>query len=319
MKPIVIVGPTSSGKTSLSLSLADRIGNCDILVVDSKQVYRGQDIITGKDLPVNFQFSIFPSVRRAGSSQLSGYKKRDDDSIRLFGLDLVNPNEEWSVAQFLTFAKEVIERSQEGGRQLIIVGGTPQYLLSLFKQPESAHVPPNEILRRELESYSVEDLQKKVDDKKLMTMNESDRQNPRRLIRAIEIQASPNRENATETLLKSEDACWIGLELTKEKLEKRIKRRVINRFENGALGEYQSLAEKYPDWRLEAKAAIGYSELEQFDLERVARDELIELWTLHEVQYAKRQMQWWKRESQIEWFDALDPNLQELVFERVKS
>lgn len=314
--PILIIGPTSSGKTALSLWLAQKLGNTDILVVDSKQVYRGQDITTGKDLPVNFQFS--KTILRLPCFT---WRAQDDNDIRLFGIDLVEPNEQWSVAQFLEYAKEIIEQATTHNRQLIIVGGTPQFTLSLFDRPETVSVTPNPELRKELEKLSLEKLQEKVDPERLAHMNNSDRNNPRRLIRAIEV-GKGKREKGKgkdQPPVEKKNAIWIGLEVKKEDLEKRIRKRVIARIEHGAIEEYEKLKTAYPDWTPEAKAAIGYSEIEKYVSRELSEEELINLWTLHEVQYAKRQMQWWKRETHIQWFDALHPDLHELVFQRVKS
>ncbi len=295
--PLVILGPTSSGKTALSFFLAKELPNVDILVVDSKQVYKEQDIVTGKDIP-------------------------EDSAVPIYGTDLVKPDEDWSVAQFLQYAKEVIERSKREDRFLIIVGGTPQYLISLFGEPETAAIPPNQILRDELEKLSVDQLQSRVDTKRLSQMNDSDRKNPRRLIRAIEVQDSsiPHTYKIHDGILKKEECCWIGLSVQTEKLEPRIRQRVIDRFQQGALAEYDRLFLSYMDWTKEAKSAIGYKEIEAFFSGKIGSEkELIDLWTLHEVQYAKRQMTWWKRGEQIQWFDALSPSLQTDVLGFVKN
>jgi len=150
-------------------------------------------------------------------------------------------------------------------------------------------------------------------------MNHSDKNNPRRLIRAIEIRASEFTGKVAEPLLLISECNWIGLAPEKETLSARIHDRVFRRLEAGAITEYESLKEKYPSWTKEAKAAIGYSEIEQFLRDELTQEQLIELWTLHEVQYAKRQMTWWKREQQINWFPAHAKNLKELVSTTLKS
>ncbi len=282
MHPIIIVGPTSSGKTSLSLDLAGML-HADIFVVDSKQVFKGQDVVTGKDIPENFPQEIF-------------------------GLDIQDPIYPWSIAQFLCYAKEVLQKSTKAGKQLIIVGGTPQYLLSLFHPPESRHVPPNDAERVYMQTLSVGQLQEMLSKERLSRMNESDRKNPRRLIRAIEIETYPYKTEVEDPLLTISDCVWIGLRVQEDILRARIRRRVIDRIDDGAIQEYQGLF-KHHSWSHEAKAAIGYAEIGQFVDGRITKDELIDVWTLHELQYARRQMQWWKRESQIEWFEAGLPDL----------
>ncbi|HSW89283.1 MAG TPA: tRNA (adenosine(37)-N6)-dimethylallyltransferase MiaA [Patescibacteria group bacterium] len=284
--PIVIVGPTASGKTDYAIKLASQSKNpVDILVVDSKQVYRGQNIVTGKDLD---KFQIPKS------------------KIQIFGVDLVDPDEQWSVAQFVEYARNVIIKSEEEDHQLLIVVGTPQYFLSLLDTPESVGVKPNQELRGVLEKLSVIDLQerlKKLNPERFQLMNNSDRNNPRRLIRAIEVTASAVIPvKASSSLIR--DPVWIGLRVDKEDLEKRIRDRVIKRLEQGAIEEYKKLLEKYPNWTLEAKSALGYKELEEFVKGKIDKVGLVQLWTLHEAQYAKRQMTWWKTRSEIEWIDC---------------
>ncbi|MEP7167164.1 MAG: tRNA (adenosine(37)-N6)-dimethylallyltransferase MiaA [Candidatus Woesebacteria bacterium] len=294
MPPLLIVGPTSSGKTSLSFFLAKHFKDVDILVVDSKQVYRDQDIVTGKDLT-------------------------EETNARIFGVDIRNPDQNWSISQFIAYARNVIADAQKENRLLIIVGGTPQYVLSLFSQPESIHTPVNPTLRQYLENLSVEQLQKEVSADRLARMNASDRQNPRRLVRAIEIEASPVPSTLEESVLEKSDCVWVGLQIEKEILAKRITGRVSERVENGAVKEYENIQKKYRRWELEAKAAIGYKEIEQHVRGELSGDELIDLWTTHEIQYAKRQMQWWKREPQIQWFDATSASLQIDVLGFVKN
>ncbi len=297
MKPLIIVGPTASGKTALALWLAEHFSRVDILVIDSKQVYRHQDIVTGKDLP-------------------------SKTSARIFGVDLISPDEDWSVAQGITYAESIITKAKDSNRFLIIVGGTPQYLLSVFEQTPTFVIQPDEKLRATLEGQTLTQLQERlqtVDYKRYEQMNNSDKNNPRRLIRAIEVKASEFAGEMTKQLLLISDCNWIGLSPVKETLESKIHSRVLKRIEQGAIEEYTSLENKYPNWTKEAKAAIGYKEIGQFLSGELSKEQLISLWTLHEVQYAKRQMTWWKRERQIVWFDGEDADLKSHVLEHVKD
>lgn len=325
MKPLMIVGPTASGKTSLSYWIADQFENVDILVVDSKQVFRGQDIVTGKDLPKNFKLQTTHSV--------AGIPYYSDEKTRLFGIDLVDPNEQWSVAQFLSYAQAVYEQARLEDRFLIIVGGTPLYTLSLFQSPQTAVVTPNQDLREELALLSVEGLQsrlQKISKKRFERMNPSDQRNPRRLVRAIEVEISkrlrggwlPSHQAASLPLLSilnTSDVCWVGVQVSKEETEARITARVQERIEEGAIEEFNQLSMTYSDWSKEAKSALGYAEIDAFLTQGQTIEELTKLWTLHEVQYAKRQMTWWKREKQIQWFDPRATNYKEQVLEFVKS
>lgn len=313
MKPLIIVGPTASGKTDLSFWLASHLTpdltlhGVDILVLDSKQVYRGQNIVTGKDIDSKFK------------KKTSYYIYKH---TRLFGIDLVDPDDDWSVAQSILYAETVITDAKNQGRFLIIVGGTPQYLLSVFEQQLTFQVKPDLNLRNELEAQSVTELQeklRKMDRTRLEKMNHSDRNNSRRLIRAIEVFQNTPQDSQNEPLLLISDCCWIGLSPTKETQELKIHARVLKRLDLGAIEEYSKLHERFPFWKREARAAIGYAEIQQYLEGVISKEELVRLWSLHEVQYAKRQMTWWKREQQIAWYPADSADLKDLVLSRIKD
>lgn len=327
LAPIVIVGPTASGKTELSLYLAQTlpqllpVQGVDILVADSKQVYIGQDIVTGKDIPSTFSFS---------DQGLSHYVHQ---KTRLFGLNLVEPNVPWSLANFLSYAASVKAASTADNRILVIVGGTPLYTLAVFKSPQTAMIAPNQELREELGILTVTQLQERlsrISARRFFKMNPSDKQNPRRLVRAIETEIAktlrdgwiPAHQAARavfDPIFSVTDSIWFGLSVEKPVLEARIKKRVTLRIEAGAIDEYTRLHTTYPDWKPEAKSALGYGEIARFLDEGLSNDQLLELWTKHEVQYAKRQMTWWKREKQIHWYDATAPEIKEQVLAQLKA
>ncbi|MBP9699890.1 hypothetical protein KBD71_01255 [Candidatus Woesebacteria bacterium] len=325
--PIVIVGPTASGKTDLSLFLASSLPSLvstdgvDILVVDSKQVYTGQDIVTGKDIPSTFSYSAagLPHYQFAGT--------------RLFGLNLVEPNVSWSLANFLSYASSIKQQSHADNRLLLIVGGTPLYTLALFRSPQTAMIEPNQELREELGILTVSQLQEqlsRISARRFTRMNPSDRQNPRRLVRAIETEVAkklsdgwiPAHQAARavfDPIFSISHSFWIGLSVEKPDLEARIGNRVTHRIEAGAIDEYTRLHTTYPDWKPEAKSALGYGEIARFLEEGLSQDLLEELWTKHEVQYAKRQMTWWKREKQIHWYDSSNLEKKDAVLAQLKD
>lgn len=333
MSPLFIVGPTATGKTDLSFYLAQQIqasfpvSGVDILVVDSKQVYVGQDIVTGKDIPKSFH------KHTLTNSAIPFCFIDSHKNVRLFGVDLVKPNEEWSLAQFITYAQLVRDKSHAEGRVLIIVGGTPLYTLSLFALPQTRIVAPDPHLRMELASCSVADLQQrlqKLDARRFSSMNDSDKQNQRRLTRAIEIalakklqqQVLPTNHTSQPPelgLFAKQDVCWVGLTLPKDESERRITKRVSKRLMQGAVAEYTKLFTTYPDWQPEAKLALGYFDIEDSLRTNAPESSLCAQWSLHEVQYAKRQMTWWKREKQIRWFDATASSLHTDVFDFIKN
>lgn len=305
MKSIFIVGPTATGKTALSLHLANfliefGVPGVDILSADSKQVYLGEDVVTGKD--------------KEAYTQL-------DARIDIHGIDLVWPDEEWSVAHFLRYSAKVVAKSKRANRVLIVVGGTGQYISALLSPPETASTPRNEKLRQELEPLSVDELQAKLETlapEKLFGMNLSDRQNPRRLVRAIEVATSKAKLLPTHEKALIEAPLILGLELEKPELERRIRRRVQARLAAGAIEEYQRLMGK-PGWTPEAKSAIGYAEIEAFLDGELNKQELLERWTLHELQYSKRQQLWLKTKLSVVWLKADEEDLGTKVEEKVRA
>src|SRR3972149_6084922 len=172
---LVIYGPTATGKTTLAIELAQKY-NGELISADSRQVYRGLDIGTGK---VSFTSKI-------GKHQ--GFWIVDD--VKIHGFDLVNPGQRFSVADFLTFANSSIVQTIKLNKLPIIVGGTGFYIKALINGIGSIGIPLNPKLRQQLEKLSTTDLYQKlleINPKRAQSMNDSDRKNPRRLIRAIEI------------------------------------------------------------------------------------------------------------------------------------
>lgn len=299
MKSIFIVGQTATGKTDLAIFvakyLAERpdVTGVDILSADSKQVFIGMDIVTGKD-----------------KEKFEGLGEK----IKIHGIDLIEPTEEWSIAHFLRYAKGVVRNAKKNNHVLIVVGGSGLYIRSLIDTPATVNVPTDVQLRSELDKLPLVKLQKKlldVDREKFESMNRSDRMNPRRLMRAIEVALSPIRPKEIVTGLVKKPLI-IGLKSTKSKLEASIYRRVAARFRSGALWEAKRLNKKYKEWSFEARAVIGYQDLMSYQNEEINRKQLRELWTLREVQYAKRQLTWFKKMPVI-WFSPTDAELQSKV------
>lgn len=301
MQTLFIVGPTSTGKTDLCVSLIPTlltlpgISGVDILSADSKHVYIGEDIVTGKD-----------------TSTLLSLCDQYPDRVNLFGIDMVKPDEAWSVSHFLKLATEVVAHATAQHRLLIIVGGTALYLHSLLNPPATAVVPRNDVLRSEIESLSTSELQSRlqeIDAEKYAQMNHSDQLNPRRLVRAIEVATwkaihHETTVSSSATTGQFEPSLWIGLNAEKDVLTTRIRERVKKRLAQGAVKELIHLHEQYPHWTKEAYSAIGYADLETYIDDDSTQEEVINAWTTHEVQYVKKQMTWFKTMSQIEWVDV---------------
>ena len=172
---LAIYGPTQTGKTSLAINLARKY-NGELVSADSRQVYKGLDVGSGK---VDFSDTV---EKYAGYWIVNG--------VRINGFDLADPGQQFSVADFLEFAKSSISRIIDKKKLPIVVGGTGFYIKALLEGINSIGVPSDPKLRRKLEKLSTDVLYQKLSKlakNRAELMNESDRANPRRLIRAIEI------------------------------------------------------------------------------------------------------------------------------------
>ena len=179
-KLLVICGPTACGKTSLALGLAKKFGG-EVVSADSRQVYKGMDIGTGKDLPKNSKFEIRNS-KLGGSYIVAG--------VPIWGYDIADSKKGFNVAQYTKITRTIIENIFVRGKLPILVGGTGLYIKGAVDGIATAEVRPNVKLRKSLFEKSPEELFEilaQVDAIKAGSLNSSDRRNPRRLIRAIEV------------------------------------------------------------------------------------------------------------------------------------
>lgn len=322
-KLIIISGPTAVGKTRVALELAKKF-NGELISADSRQVYKGMDVVTGKDLG-NAQFSITNSQLQQGVSRK--VKKPITvgtytiERVPVWGLDLIEPDEAFDVSTFIPFAKELTKDIWRRRKLPIIVGGTGFYIKGLLNPYETVGIPVIANLRKELEKLPVRELQqrlKEINFQKWEQMNVSDRSNPRRLVRAIEVgeykkvQSAKCQKQVAEKLYTSylalRTVLWIGLIMEKGQLKQKIAQRVEERVNQGAVEEIKTLLNKGYGWDLPSMSAIGYRDLRPYLENKKTLEEAVEDWKLHEIQYAKRQLTWNKKEKQIVWFDVASKN-----------
>jgi tRNA dimethylallyltransferase len=314
-KLLIICGPTATGKTSLGIHLAKKF-NGEIVSADSRQVYRGMDIGTGKDLPVisNFQFPI-SNLKKLG---LGCYTL---EGIRVWMLDMVEPSQEFNVARYVDLAQKVIVDIWQRNKLPIIVGGTGLYIKGLIDGIETLGVQPDWELRRRLENLPAQnlfDLLSRTDPIKAASLNASDRKNPRRLIRAIEVASKKPifKLNAKPFIL---DPLLIGLKTELKELYQRIDRRVEKRVNQGVEKEIKKLISKGYSWNLPAMSALGYQEWQDYFEGQATREEVIQKWKFDEHGYARRQLTWFKKDKRIKWFNISKPNYQNEVEKLVES
>lgn len=295
-KILIICGPTASGKTSLALQLAKALPKANILSVDSRQVYQGLDLITGKDIPNDLP-----------------------KTVQIFGLDIFKPDEKANVADFVRYADKIIESSAADGTPIIIVGGTGLYLKGITEHPKDMTIPPDPELRQKLEKLSLSELQNTLQEKdetKFSALNKSDSMNPRRLVRYIEI------ARASKTIVESKpnplaDYVWVGILPDKNTIKSQIKKRVVQRIKNGAIKEVQNLLRNYPDTKLPIYTSLGVSQICSFLDDKISKEKLVEIWTNAEVDYARRQIVWFKKQKNIVWYDKSIS--QEILVQKLKK
>jgi tRNA dimethylallyltransferase len=314
---LVICGPTATGKTSLALQLAKKFKG-ELISADSRQVYRGMDIGTGKDVAE----LIYQRSKIIYQGKHLGYYK--DGGVRLWGYDVVEPNQDWHVAVFFDLASLLIKDIFSRQKLPVVVGGTGFYLQNLAELPMTIGIAPNKKLRQRLEKLSIIELKKhlkQLDAKRFISMNQSDRNNPRRLIRAIEV-APVIRSRSTRSASRmftstGQPTLWVGLRTSLTELDRRIEKRVKKRIKQGAETEVKKLVKKY-GWNSVLSETIGYQEWKPYFAGKVTRNSVIANWITHEKQYARRQLTWFKKQPDIHWFNVTDSKYPKNVEARVK-
>ncbi len=275
---LVILGPTSVGKTDLGLKLARKF-NGELVSCDSRQVYKGLDIGTGK-LP--------------GSSWM---------------LDVSDPKDQYSVAEYVKDASKVINDILERKKLPIIVGGTGFYIKALLEGLPNLEIPIDLKLRKQLSNLTVKKLQAKLSNERLSNMNSSDMQNPRRLIRAIELKDSKQvKKNEIYNALK------IGLTAPREILYQKSNKRVVDRIRQGMVKESKQLYKNGVTFKRMKQLGLEYGVLADY-LTGVIKSEkeLINILQLKIQGYIKRQKTWFKKEKNIIWFDITEKNYAQKV------
>jgi tRNA dimethylallyltransferase len=282
-KMLVILGATASGKSDLALAVARRTG-AEILSADSMQVYRGMDIGTAKPT------------------------QAEQAEVRHHLIDVVAPNESFTVARFVEAADQVIASA---GRPLIVTGGTPLYYKALF---EGMFEGPgaDEALRASLREVSGEGLHarlKRVDPAAAERIHANDQ---KRLIRAIEVYeltGKPISQLQTEWSggARLHDATWVGLSWDKEALNRRINARVKAMMAAGWVAEVRELLARYGELSPTAAEATGYAELIAHVRGRMPLDDAVEAIKIGTRQLARRQMKWFRRFERVTWLAGETP------------
>ena len=296
-KIVVILGPTSSGKTALAVRLAAKF-NGEIISADSRQVYRGMDIGTGKDLG---EYTI---------------KKRGGKIIIPYHLiDVADPKKYFDLAKYQKLANKAIEDIVKRGKLPIIAGGTGLYLQALIDGYNLPEVKPDRKLRRELEKKSADRLfsmLKKLNPKFAEKINQSDRKNKRRLIRYIEISKLPKNSepsrNSKISPVKKNEFLILGIKVPKEILDERIEKRLYDRLEKeGMVAEVESLRRDGVSLKRLLNFGLEYKHIALYLEDKLEYDEMTEKLLQAIKKYARKQMAWfrrWERQGKkINWIE----------------
>lgn len=284
MQPLVVIlGTNASGKSDLAIRLAQHFDG-EIVSADSRQVYRGLDLGSGKISPAQ-------AAR-----------------VRHHLLDVADVSENYTLARYQREAYQAIDAISAAGQLPFLVGGTGLYVSAVVEGYQLLDVPPNEALRAELESLPLPLLLERLEQADPGAAQRIDRQNSRRVIRAIEIAAAGHSHAAAQQRSPRYDGLQFGLTWPRAVLEERIERRLQERLAAGMVEEVQGLrARGVSDQRLE-KLGLEYRYLSRF-----LRGEIPTLEALREQlgiairQFAKEQMTWFKRDPRIVWLDPAGP------------
>ncbi len=304
-KIIVIAGPTASGKTSLGVKMSKE-NKGEIVSADSRQIYEYMDIGTGKDIKKD---ALFKKNDKDLQKKIKNKVGQDIkigtyniEGVNIWGLDLIKPDKSFSVTQWVEFAKLAVDKILCQDKIPLLVGGTGFWIKALLQGIEWGKIPPDWGLRKKLGKNSIKKLQemiKNYPDEFWQGMNKSDWNNPRRLIRRIEIakylKKNPKKEVSLVPLDAKISKEIILKDLPLKELKKSIKIRVKKRLEQGLIKEIKSLLNKGYEWSDPGMNTLGYKEFEPYFKEKKHLKECIEAWTNDEIDYARRQKVWFDK------------------------
>jgi tRNA dimethylallyltransferase len=270
-KVVVVVGPTASGKTALAVELARAIGG-EVISADSRQVYKGLDIGTGK------------------------VTKKEMRGVPHHLLDVVSPTKD-----FIRLGRNAITMIYHSNHTPIVAGGTGFYIDALLGNIVLPNVPPNPPLRKKLSKLTANELFALLEKKDPARATTIEPENPVRIIRALEIAEAVGASPAprTEAL---HDVLWIGIDVPKETLNEKIEKRLHARMNRGMLKEAKKLREGGLSWKRMEELGLEYRYMARLLQGEITREEFDRDLTTEIKRYAKRQRMYWRRNKDIQWF-----------------
>ena len=275
-KVLVVLGPTASGKSDLAVALAKKF-NGEIVSADSRQVYHGMDIGTGK------------------------ITKTEMRGIPHYLLDVANPKKIFTASEYERLAKRAINKILRKGKLPIICGGTGFYIAAALEEKTFAEVPPNPKLRKKLESKSAAELLtelQKLDPDRAASI---DPQNPRRLIRALEIVLTTGKPVGPRNRKEMYDSLKLGVTWLGNVLQKRIHARLIKRLRGGMVNEIKKLHKNGLSFARLESLGLEYRYIGRFLEGKIEKEEMIAQLEKEIVAYSKRQLTWFKKDKNVRW------------------
>jgi len=282
MKTVVILGPTATGKSKLAIELA-KILKGEIISADSMQVYRGMDIGTAKPSPAE---------RQRAPHHL---------------IDIRDPDEEWTVSDFVIEAQNSKLKIQNQGKLPIIVGGTGLYLWALLEGFSFPITPADKELRARLEKEPPATLYAQLSMIDPVAAKKIHPNDKKRIIRALEVYeltGKPISELQEPRRLVAGSYQLIGLTLPREELYSRINQRVESMIEKGLIEEVKGLREKGYGKNPPSMQALGYKEVIDYLEGKWTKEEMIDELKKRTRNFARRQMTWFRRFQNVKWFDV---------------
>lgn len=279
---IVILGPTASGKTNLSLTIARKFDG-EIISADSRQVYKYMDVATDKLL------------------------KEDQEGIAHHMIDIIEPSRQFTLADYKIKAFKTIKDIHSRKKVPILVGGTGLYISAVCENYQIPGVPPDYKLRQELtrefEEKGGEYLLEKLKKLDPQAAKKIDPRNGRYLIRALEINLSGKKNKTDQKTEPLFEILKIGIDWPREMLYDRINRRVETQIKRGLIEEVKQLLEKY-NRKLPSMSSLGYPQIIKYLDDELTLKEAKELLQKETRNYAKRQITWWRRDEDIVWVEG---------------
>jgi tRNA dimethylallyltransferase len=281
-KVLVIVGPTASGKSDLAVRLAKKF-NGEVISADSRQVYKGLNIGSGK------------------------ITKKEMQGVPHHLLDVADPKKQFSAAEFKSKAEKVISMIYHTSRLPIVVGGTGFYIDALTGTVTLPEVPPNKLLREKLDKLSKVRLYSILEKKDPARAKAIDPRNKVRVIRALEIVNALGKvpifpqDGPVHRTVLGKQFIYIGLKPDQQELEERINARLLRRLP-GMIREMKSLHEKGLTYKRMHELGFEYGNVAKYLQGQIGRKELFENICRDSLKYAKRQMTYFRRNKKIKWF-----------------